>query len=80
MSPASDHIDAMLHETRVIPPSAEFQSAARVSREAYERRYRQSLDQPDEFWSEVARDLHWMKEWDRVLDWQEPHAQWFVGG
>ncbi|MGX9685825.1 acetate--CoA ligase [Deinococcus wulumuqiensis] len=80
MSPASDHIDAMLHETRVIPPSAEFQAAARVSREAYERRYRQSLDQPDEFWSEVARDLHWMKEWDRVLDWQEPHAQWFVGG
>ncbi|AXG99438.1 acetate--CoA ligase [Deinococcus wulumuqiensis] len=80
MSPASDHIDAMLHETRVIPPSAEFQSAARVSREAYERRYRQSLDQPDEFWSEVARDLHWMKEWNRVLDWQEPHAQWFVGG
>lgn len=80
MSPASDHIDAMLHETRVIPPSAEFQAAARVSREEYERRYRQSLDQPDEFWSEVARDLHWMKEWDRVLDWQEPHAQWFVGG
>ena len=32
MSPASDHIDAMLHETRVIPPSAEFQAAARVRR------------------------------------------------
>ena len=80
MSHPNDHIDAMLHETRVIHPSAEFQAGARVNREEYERRYRQSLDQPDEFWSEVARDLHWMKAWDRVLDWQEPHAQWFVGG
>ncbi|MDO4246980.1 MAG: acetate--CoA ligase [Deinococcus sp.] len=75
-----DHIDAMLHETRVIHPSEDFKAKARVSREEYERRYRQSLDDPDTFWSEVAGELHWMKNWEQVLDWQEPHAQWFVGG
>ncbi|ACO45440.1 acetate--CoA ligase [Deinococcus deserti] len=75
-----DHIDAMLHETRVIAPSEEFQARARVTREEYERRYRQSLEQPDQFWSEVAGELHWTKPWEQVLDWQEPHAQWFVGG
>ncbi|GGK25667.1 acetyl-coenzyme A synthetase [Deinococcus malanensis] len=75
-----DHIDAMLHETRVIAPSEEFQARARVTREEYERRYRQSLEHPDEFWSEVAGELYWMKRWEQVLDWQEPHAQWFVGG
>ena len=32
------------------------------------------------FWAERARELHWFKEWDRVLDWDPPEAQWFVGG
>ncbi|GGN39465.1 acetate--CoA ligase [Deinococcus daejeonensis] len=76
----SDHIDAMLHENRVIEPSAAFRAQARVTREEYERRYRQSLDDPDTFWSEVAGELHWFKPWTQVLDWQPPHAQWFVGG
>ena len=79
MTQSNDHIDAMLRETRVIHPSADFQARARVSREEYERRYRQSLDDPDTFWAEVAGELHWMEPWTQVLDWQEPHAQWFVG-
>ncbi|WP_216321607.1 acetate--CoA ligase [Deinococcus aestuarii] len=76
----SDHIDAMLHESRVIPPSEEFAARARVSREQYEERYRRSLDDPDGFWGEVADELSWMRRWDQVLDWQDPHARWFVGG
>ena len=77
---AKDHIDAMLHETRVIHPSDAFKARAKVSKAEYERLYRQSLDEPDQFWSDVANELHWFKKWDEVLDWQEPHAQWFVGG
>lgn len=77
---ANDHIDNVLHETRVIQPPAEFAARARVTREEYDRRYRQSLDDPDTFWSEVAGELTWMRPWETVLDWQEPHAQWFVGG
>ncbi|MFC3859564.1 acetate--CoA ligase [Deinococcus antarcticus] len=77
---AKDHIDAMLHETRVIHPSDDFKARAKVSRAEYERLYRQSLDEPDQFWSDVANELHWFKKWDEVLDWQEPHAQWFVDG
>lgn len=77
---ATDHIDAMLHEERVIAPSADFAARARVSREEYETRYRRSIDDPDGFWGEVAGELTWMRPWDRVLDWQEPHARWFVGG
>lgn len=80
MSENQNHIDAMLHETRVIQPSDTFKATARISRADYERMYRQSLDDPDQFWSEVASGLHWFKPWDTVLDWQEPHAQWFVGG
>src|SRR3712207_7605120 len=32
------------------------------------------------FWAEQARELHWFKEWDQVLKWDPPEAQWFVGG
>jgi acetyl-CoA synthetase len=32
------------------------------------------------FWAERARDLHWFQEWDQVLKWDPPEAQWFVGG
>ncbi|MPY66772.1 acetate--CoA ligase [Deinococcus sp. SDU3-2] len=76
----NDHIDNLLHENRVIAPPADFVARARLTREEYDRLYRRSLDDPDGFWSDVAGELHWMRRWDRVLDWQEPHAQWFVGG
>ncbi|MDQ3833511.1 MAG: acetate--CoA ligase [Actinomycetota bacterium] len=32
------------------------------------------------FWESWAKELHWFKEWERVLDWDPPFAQWFVGG
>ncbi|MEW6420125.1 MAG: acetate--CoA ligase [Deinococcota bacterium] len=76
----TDHIDNMLHEHRVIVPPADFAARARVTREQYEEMYRRSLDDPEGFWGDVAGELAWMKPWERVLDWQEPHAQWFVGG
>ncbi|UBV42988.1 acetate--CoA ligase [Deinococcus taeanensis] len=76
----NDHIDAMLHEHRVIAPSDAFRAHARISREDYERLYRQSLDDPDTFWSDVAGQLHWFTPWTQILDWQPPHARWFVDG
>ncbi|TDE85820.1 acetate--CoA ligase [Deinococcus sp. S9] len=76
----SDQIENVLHENRVIAPSPEFAARARITREQYEAMYRRSLDDPEGFWGDVARELVWMKPWERVLDWQEPHAQWFVGG
>ena len=76
----TDQIDNVLHETRVIAPPADFVARANVTREEYDRRYRQSLDDPDTFWAEVAGELTWTTPWTQVLDWQEPHARWFVGG
>ena len=28
----------------------------------------------------LPRELEWSRPWDRILDWQPPHAKWFVGG
>ncbi|HBL98824.1 TPA: acetate--CoA ligase [Candidatus Dependentiae bacterium] len=34
----------------------------------------------ENFWQNEAEKLPWFKPWHTVLDWQPPHARWFVGG
>ena len=69
----------MAEETqiRTYEPPEEFARQANVADpsvyEAAERDF-------EGFWAEQARELHWFQEWDEVLDWDPPEAQWFVGG
>src|SRR6188768_4174365 len=50
--------------------------------EKYQEEYKKSIEQPEEFWSEIANDFVWRKKWDKVLEWdfQKPEVKWFVGG
>ncbi len=51
--------------------------------EQYQRLYRESLENTEEFWSRYAREfLSWFKEWDEVLryDFEEGQIEWFRGG
>jgi len=74
-------IESTLHETRVFPPPPEFAAGAHIkSFEEYERIYRRAAENPEKFWAEIAEQLHWFKKWDKVLEWNEPHAEWFIGG
>ncbi len=76
----SADITSVLKETRLFQPPAEFAKQAHIKSLAeYESQHRRSIDDPEGFWAEHARSLHWFKTWDKVLDWQEPFAKWFVG-
>jgi len=44
----------------------------------YEKAYRDFVADPDAFWDRIARDLDWMKPYDKVKEWNYPYAQWFV--
>ncbi len=46
----------------------------------YDSLYERSVRDPEGFWAEVAQELHWFRKWERVLEWEFPHAKWFVGG
>ena len=48
---------------------------------SYEDFYRQSIDQPDVFWTEQAKLIDWHKPFSRVCnDDNVPFANWFEGG
>ena len=70
-------INALLQETRVFEPSDEWRRSAHVTDEAI---YEQAAENPEAFWEQWARELQWIRPWSKVLDWQAPHAKWFVDG
>jgi acetyl-CoA synthetase len=50
--------------------------------EEYFQVYRKSVDNPEQFWEEIAEEnFIWRKRWDRVLDWdfEKPEVKWFEG-
>ena len=52
-----------------------------MSSQQYDSLYRQSIEDPDSFWADVAEDIHWDRRWDRVLDDSNtPFYKWFSGG
>jgi acetyl-CoA synthetase len=80
-SPAGSNITSILKETRIFPPPAEFAAKAHIQSAAdHEKLWQRAKDDPEGFWAEQAESLHWFKRWDKVLVWNEPHAQWFAGG
>jgi propionyl-CoA synthetase len=43
--------------------------------------YERSLKDPEAFWAEAAKELHWHRKWDKVLDDSgKPFYRWFAGG
>jgi acetyl-CoA synthetase len=49
--------------------------------EEYESAYKKSIDQPEQFWSDIAENFTWYKKWDKVVDWdfKDYHVKWFEG-
>jgi acetyl-CoA synthetase len=74
-------IESILSEDRTFPPPPAFAANAHVkSFDEYEQLYAEAAADPESFWEKQAQELHWFKPWDKVLEWELPHAKWFVGG
>lgn len=46
----------------------------------YQQEYLRSIENPDEFWSEVALQLEWFQKWDKVFEGTFTSSRWFVNG
>ena len=86
----SQDIASHLKEDRVIAPSSAFSANARCRSEAeYEALYRESIEQPEQFWARMAAEnLEWAKRWDTVREYSfddigaaaRPYLKFFEGG
>lgn len=47
----------------------------------YQEAYKKSVEEPEEFWSEVADHFFWKRKWNNVLKWnfKDPDIKWFEG-
>ena len=73
----TDRIETLLDEQRSFTPPPAFRAQAHVrDQDVYER----ARTDREGYWADWAKQLEWIRPWDRVLEWKPPHAQWFVGG
>jgi acetyl-CoA synthetase len=51
------------------------------SLEEYHAAWKKSVEDPENFWGDIAANFQWKKPWERVLDWnfKEPSVKWFEG-
>ncbi|ORU90410.1 MAG: acetyl-coenzyme A synthetase [Cycloclasticus sp. symbiont of Poecilosclerida sp. M] len=56
---------------------------AHIDKALYEAEYKRSIDDPNGFWNEKAKEfLTWSKEWDTTVEYDFPKGEvkWFKGG
>jgi acetyl-CoA synthetase len=67
----------LLQENRSFAPAPGFQAQANVRDEDV---YARADRDPEGFWAGFASELEWFSRWTKILDWNPPHAKWFIGG
>ena len=64
----ADAAKVELKEVYPIPEKVK-KTAFISGREAYDKLYKKSIDEPDKFWGEIAGEyVEWFKKWDKVID------------
>ncbi len=79
------NLSSSFRESRIFPPPPAFAAQAHIaSPEDYKALYRRSIEQPEAFWLEVARELAWFRAPTRALEWSpgapDPQIRWFADG
>ena len=77
MNRSDQPIEALLAEERLFPPPEGVAQSANMADSGI---YQRAAKDPEAYWAQAAESLEWIRKWDRVLDWNPPIAQWFVGG
>ncbi|MHB8598282.1 MAG: acetate--CoA ligase [Ktedonobacteraceae bacterium] len=80
--------DRFLSEKRVFPPSTQVVANANITAymkskgfDDYEAFYKWSLEHREEFWNDLAKELHWYEPWHTTFEWTtKPYFKWFSGG
>ncbi len=72
-----------MSETKVYPVKPEIAANAHINQAGYQALYRQSIEQPEQFWAAQAEKfLDWSHTWHTVMAYDYPKGdiRWFEGG
>ncbi|MBV9708565.1 MAG: acetyl-coenzyme A synthetase, partial [Chloroflexi bacterium] len=83
-----ENTDTVLIENRVFTPSKDVVEHANIMAYMkskgftdYAQFHQWSLEHRNEFWDDMAKELHWFEPWQSTFQWTDkPFFQWFVGG
>ena len=74
----------IMSSNEIYPVDEAFAKQANINLEQYDAMYKQSIEDPETFWGEKAKEfLTWFKPWDTTLDWSykgDIYVNWFKGG
>jgi acetyl-CoA synthetase len=73
----AEQIDSLLIETRKFKPPAAFVKQANIQDPKI---WDKAARNPEKYWADWAKQLHWFKPFKKVCEWKPPHAKWFLGG
>ncbi|MGI9101981.1 MAG: acetate--CoA ligase [Terriglobales bacterium] len=76
-SPAASGISNLLTETSEY--AAPRVVADQVLLKNWAEEYRRSIEAPEQFWANVAKDFHWTHPWNKVMEFDGAHHRWFLG-
>src|SRR5258707_7743156 len=71
-------ISQLLHGNKELQPPANAKNEARLK--DFDAECKRAADDPEKFWAEIAKELHWHEPWTKVFDWKYPTFEWFIGG
>lgn len=74
---AERNLNTLLKENRTFEPPASFAAQANFNDPDV---YRQAEEDFEGYWAQQAEQLSWFQPFTKVLDWNPPHAKWFLGG
>lgn len=53
-----------------------------TSFDQYQKTYQYSVNEPEQFWNEIADSFVWKQKWNKTLEWnfKTPDVKWFLNG
>lgn len=48
----------------------------------YKKEYKKSIENPEAFWDDIAKQFTWKQAWTKTLEWnfEQPKVKWFIDG
>ncbi len=72
-----ERLDTLLNEDRAFAPSEAFKAKANFNDPGV---YDRAAADPEAYWAEQAQNISWFEPFTQTLNWEPPHAKWFVDG